>query len=138
MHEMPLFNWIMITEKEDFKYLSKNFKLCKRAQQVFTSINDEIINEFGISETYLQKISKEIQVELEYSRQINSGDKSNQLIIDILEEELKSIEVKSGSIYETIPFISKEVGHIDLSKLTVFAYYNYCKFVEKQSNIKKG
>jgi hypothetical protein len=133
--ECPMYNWIELYEKSDITQLSKTGKVCKRAESVYEKLQDEIINEFGINEDFLRILKLKIQIELLYAEQIESGNKSNQIFIDIKEIDCRDLMNKQTKIdlFETIIAIEKSLGFkINPKRLTVFEFYKYQKVISNR------
>lgn len=125
--EIPMQKWIDIYENKSFEPLLKKGKLCKRALDVYERLKDELIDNFGANDQYLKVLQNKINIELKYIEQIKTGDRSNQIFIDILEIQNKELLAKQGEntdLYDaTIAMEEFYKREIDLSKITVFMFY---------------
>lgn len=132
IHELPFINWIKLHEENDLKYLNKKLKSSDYNIFAYENINDEIIDTFGASKEFLTKLKLKIDIE------IMKSENKPLLFIEIKEDELKNIEDKkteNSSFYDIIFQIEKQMNFkIDVTKLTVFEFYNYCKNLNKKQN----
>lgn len=135
-----MYNWISLTEENDFSFLSKTKKICKRASKVYEKLHDQLINEFGVNEDFLRILKNKIKIELYYCSQIETGDKSNQIFIDILEiqnNDLISKQTKTD-LYESIIAIEKIMGFkVDVKKISVFDFYKYSRTISNKMKHEK-
>lgn len=130
--EMPMYNWIEVFETKSLTPLLKKGKLCKLAEKAYEKIQDELIDNFGVNNDFLRMLKLKAQIELMYSAQIETKDKSNQLFIEIKEIELKELEAAQtkGDIYESIIAIEEHLGfRLDVKKISIFEYYKYSKTI---------
>lgn len=119
-------------------HLSRTGKVCKRFHQVYKLLEAQLIDNFGISEDYLKLIQNKIQIELYYGAQIQTGDRSNQIFIDMLEVDNKQLAEKNGKsdLMQTLILIEKHIGvKLNPKLVSVYEFYNYVNFVS--NNIKK-
>ena len=130
IHELPIINWIKLHEENNLKYLNKKLKSSGYNIFAYENINDEIIDTFGASKDFLIKLKLKIDIE------IMRAENKPLLFIEIKEDELKNIEEKKSenlSFYDIIFQIEKQMNFkIDVTKLTVFEFYNYCKNLNKK------
>ena len=130
--ELPMYNWITLSEENDIKQLSKTGTVCKRVQQVYEKLQDEIIDTFGVNQDFIKIKNKKKQIELLYCEQIRTGDLSTGWKIEMLEldiEDLQNRQIKSD-LYESIIAIEKHLGFkINPKELTVFQFYKYSKTI---------
>lgn len=132
IREMPMYNWVMLYEDKDFTQLSKSGKICKRVAIVYEKIQDQLVDAFGVNEDLLMVLNNKIRIEILYAEQIETGDKSNQIFIDILEIEtieLQSQQTKTDFYQQTFE-IQKHVPYrIDLKTITMFDYYTQMRII---------
>lgn len=130
---MPFVNWIKLHEENNLKYLSKKLKENDYNVFVYEKLNDEIIDTFGASKDFLTKLKIKIDIE------IMKAENKPLMFIEIKEEELKNIEEKKTdnlSFYDLIFQIEKQMNFkIDINKISVFEFYNYCKNLSKNGRV---
>ena len=134
IHELPIFNWTQFYKTTNPIYLSRTGKICKRVSEVYKSLESQLIDEFGISEDYLKIINLKIEIELLYGEQIRTGDRSNQLLIDIREVDINSLSNQNNKsdLMQALLTIEKFMGlKLNPKELSVFDFYNYLKFVSE-------
>ena len=90
-----MYYWVSIYEKNDLSFVSKTGKICKRAPSVYDKMTSQLVNKFGVSEDYLQIIRNKVKIEQYYIDQIETGNKSNQIFIEILEIDNAELESKN-------------------------------------------
>lgn len=129
IYELPFVNWIKLHEENNLKYLSKKLKENDYNVFVYEKLNDEIIDTFGASKDFLTKLKIKIDIE------IMKAENKPLMFIEIKEDELKNIEEKKTdnlSFYDLIFQIEKQMNFkIDINKISVFEFYNYCKNLSK-------
>jgi hypothetical protein len=133
--DVPMYNWITLYENEDFTQLSKTGKICKRVTKVYEKLQDEIIDNFGINEDFLKVLKNKIRIELLYADQIESGNKSNQWKIEMLEidNEMLSNQKTKADLYDSIIAIEKYLGvSKDPKQLTVYQFYKYSQTINNR------
>jgi hypothetical protein len=128
-----LINWIKLHEEKELNYLHKQNKYNDFIIDVYEKLNDEIIDSFGASKEFLAKLKLKIDIE------IMKSDNKPLLFIEIKQDELTQLEEKkkdnNGSFYDIIFEIEKAMQFkIDVNKITVFEFYNYCKNLNKKQN----
>lgn len=136
---MPVNNWINIIETGEFRYLSKYGKICKRAHAVYDRIQDEIIDTFGVSDEFLMIRRAEIDAELLRCEIVETGDRTRQIFVDLAEQEIEERQKKmtKADVVESVIWIEKELGlKINIKEITVFEYYKYMEFIQKQIKAK--
>ncbi len=130
---MPFVNWIKLHEENNLKFLSKKLKENDYNVIVYENINDQIIDTFGASKDFLTKLKIKIDIE------IMKAENKPLMFIEIKEEELKNIEEKKTdnlSFYDLIFQIEKQMNFkIDINKISVFEFYNYCKNLSKNGRV---
>ena len=130
---MPFVNWIKLHEENNLKYLSKKLKENDYNVFVYEKLNDQIIDTFGASKDFLTKLKIKIDIE------IMKAENKPLMFIEIKEDELKNIEEKKTdnlSFYDLIFQIEKQMNFkIDINKISVFEFYNYCKNLSKNGRI---
>jgi len=130
--DVPMYNWITLYENEDFTQLSKTGKICKRVTNVYEKLQDEIIDNFWINEDFLKVLKNKIRIELLYADQIETGNKSNQWKIEMLEidNDMLSNQKTKSDLYESIIAIEKYLGvSKDPKQLTVYQFYKYSQTI---------
>lgn len=130
---MPFVNWIKLHEENNLKYLSKKLKENDYNVFAYENINDQIIDTFGVSKEFLTKLKIKIDIE------IMKAENKPLMFIEIKEDELKNIEEKKTdnlSFYDLIFQIEKQMNFkIDINKISVFEFYNYCKNLSKNGRV---
>jgi len=130
---LPFVNWIKLHEENNLKFLSKKLKENDYNVIAYEKLNDEIIDTFGASKDFLTKLKIKIDIE------IMKAENKPLMFIEIKEEELKNIEEKKTdnlSFYDLIFQIEKQMNFkININKISVFEFYNYCKNLSKNGRV---
>ncbi len=130
--EMPMYNWISIFEYMDLKFLLKSGEPCEHAPHVYQLLQDQLVDAFGISDDFLTILRNKLKIESYLADQILTGNKSNQIFIEMLEidnGELRAAESKSD-LYDSIIPIEKYMGFkLDPKTITVYEFHNYSKHI---------
>jgi len=130
---LPFVNWIKLHEENNLKFLSKKLKENDYNVIVYENINDQIIDTFGASKDFLTKLKIKVDIE------IMKAENKPLMFIEIKEDELKNIEEKktdNSSFYDLIFQIEKQMNFkIDINKISVFEFYNYCKNLSKNGRV---
>jgi hypothetical protein len=132
--EMPIMNWFSLYEQNNLSYLlkDKRDKLDHVANTAIEMIQEQVIDNFGISKNYHRVLNNKIRIEMMYLRQVTTKDKSNQLQINILEAENEKLQgnFSTEGMFASIVGIEKQMGFkLDPFKTTIFEFYNYAKYL---------
>jgi hypothetical protein len=133
---MPIGRWRDFLDDGELKHFARNMKAGRVAKKAYETIHDQLIDQFGVSETFLDIMRLEARIEEMYSRQLRTGDRSNQLLIDVEEMELSKLKdaPQRGDFNSAIVYIEKEMGFpLDPEKTSLFTYYNYSRYLSKKS-----
>ena len=131
--ELPMLNLINIYEESDLKYLLKKGSLDFRAYPIFENIQNEIIDNFGISKDFQNKLKLQIQLERMYNRLFVTQDKSFKLHIANIEEQLSKFDNKETKfdLFDAIVSMQKNGLHVDIKTVTVYEFYKYSQSLVK-------
>ena len=142
--ELPLYNWIKITEKREYIYTRKDLKkgtdeLDIRAYEI---IYEDYIATFGLNKLYkkvLEQMKKKALAELDF---VITGDRFK---LNLVEMELKKLESmlnnnnNDASIDTTLVHLSKWVGTwLNAKDITVKEYFNLVNEIQKENKILKS
>ena len=142
--ELPLYNWIKITEKREYIYTRKDLKkgtdeLDIRAYEI---IYEVYIATFGLNKLYkkvLEQMKKKALAELDF---VITGDRFK---LNLVEMELKKLESmlnnnnSDASIDTTLVHLSKWVGTwLNAKDITVKEYFNLVNEIQKENKILKS
>ncbi|MGR3221315.1 MAG: hypothetical protein ACUZ8H_16080 [Candidatus Anammoxibacter sp.] len=130
-----MYRWINIFEYMDLSFISKTGKLCKRANSVYERLQNQLIDKFGISEDFLQILKNKIKIEEYYYDQIRTGNRSNQVFIEMLEIDNSDLETeaKKVDLYDIIMTIGEFYPTISTSPKTI-TMYEFHKYTESIVN----
>lgn len=137
IREIPMYSWINIYEESNLKHISKTGKVCKRAESVYYKMIDELVDNFGVSEDYLRLQSNKVKIEFYYADQIQSGDYSNQVFIEILEIDNQELETQNtkSDLFDSVISIEKNMGFkMDYKTMTVYEFHKYGLFITNNVN----
>jgi len=128
--EMPLENWIKITEDGEYQYVCKNPDdvIGVDLAEAWYKINDEYINRYGLGPLYmrlLKKMKEKAILELNY---VQSRDRFKLTEISLAEAELRSMMSNRGEgigIREALIHLSKYMGfRLNPKEITVSEFFN--------------
>jgi len=140
IRECPMYNWVMMYEENNLRYLSKTGKVCKRINIVYEVLQDQMIDEFGINEDLLKIIKNKIKIEILYADQIETGDKSTGWKIEFLEldnQELMSKQTKTDFYLQTFEIQKHLPYKIDTKTMSIFEYYKNMKIIANKMKHEK-
>jgi len=139
-----MWNWICFSENGELHYLLKSLSYVNVAddrgkvdfagQYAYESIQDEMINTFGISQEYLTVMQAKIRIEKMYAKYL-AGDKALKLLITIEEIELEKLEKAPTKVdlQETLFQIEQIQGvRYNPKEITVYEFYKLAKLVSKK------
>jgi hypothetical protein len=135
-----MYNWVMMYEESNLRYLSKTGRVCKRINGVYEVLQDQLIDEFGINEDLLKIIKNKIKIEILYADQIETGDKSTGWKIEFLEldnQELMSKQTKTDFYLQTFEIQKHLPYKIDTKKMSIFEYYKNMKIIANKMKHEK-
>ena len=129
--ELPIVRFAEIYDTESYEPLLKHGKIDRFAQIAYEKLESDLVDIFGVSQEFKTIINKRIVIELMYLKQVETGDTSNQLLIDVEESELAALRKSQGKsdIYMAIASLASKGFVIDPEKLTVFQFYKYTKYL---------
>lgn len=128
-----MLNLINTYEESNLKYLLKKGKLDYRAYAIFENIQNEIIENFGISKDFQNKLKLQIQIERYYNRLFVTGDKTIKMQITNLENDLLKFDNKETifDLFDSIVSMQKNGLHVDIKTVTVYEFYKYSQSLSK-------
>ena len=136
---MPLDNWVNVFDDADYSKLSKTGKVCRFVNKAFERIEDDFIKIYGVNKEFLDLQRKKIEVELMRCQQVQTGDYSSQIFIDLAQDEIDKIIAKKSTgeskIRKMIPFVEHEMGgmRIDRKKTIVIDFYDMVNFISDKN-----
>jgi hypothetical protein len=128
-------NWIMLYEERNYKHLLKSGNLCKRAEKVYELLQDQIVDNFGANEDLLKLLRIETQIELLYAEQVETGDRSNQIFIDIKTIEIDELSKGQNKtdFYTQVFDMQKHLSYrVDVKEISIFDYYKNMKIISNR------
>lgn len=126
-------NYILMNEENDLKYTHRKLKGNNYfSVKIYEKIHDEIIDYFGASKEFLNKLKDEIDIVL----MKDSGQ--DETFIDIaqfeFEQKYNSKKETENSLRDAVIWIEKSQGvKISIKELTVFEFYHYIEFISKNN-----
>lgn len=139
--ELPLKYWWDIQDSSNFIYLVKGSDHSKidhteEAMEVYKKLNDQIISKFGVSGSFMKILKKKRQYLILMNDGLSKDDRHIQWRAELIKKEIESItkEETPGKREDSLVIIHKFVGGnmIDTLKMTVYQYYYYMDFVNRQ------
>lgn len=133
-------NWYMIVNENKINYLYKSKFAKLFINDALTIIQDQLVDAFGVSDTYKRKLKIKIDIEILKLRQLIKNDFSTEIDIKLLQKELLALEKikQDGDLMDLKISIENYMKlKIDFKKISVFEFYKYVNNVEKWQNPKK-
>lgn len=133
-------NWYMIVNENKINYLYKSKFAKFFINDALTIIQDQLVDAFGVSDTYKRKLKIKIDIEILKLRQLIKNDFSTEIDIKLLQKELLALEKikQDGDLMDLKISIENYMKlKIDFKKISVFEFYKYVNNVEKWQNPKK-
>jgi len=133
---MPQVKWDNIFEKNSFEpLLRKPGKLCKRVDDVYKKIADELIDEFGISENYRKIFNKENEIELLYIEILQTGDRSRLALIQMLKYDIEKLKDKhkKADTFKTVLYFEGEGIKRDYETITIYEYNKIAGILQERA-----
>jgi hypothetical protein len=124
----------MIVNENKVNYLYKSKFAKFFINDALTILQDQLIDAFGVSDTYKRKLKIKIDIEILRLRQLIKNDFSTQIDIEILKKELIALEnIKlDGDLMDLKISIENYMKlKIDFKEISVFEFYKYVNNVEK-------
>ena len=138
--DLLLVSWIGLLTEKDLKYLlkDKKKKVDKYALDVYLSIQNQVVDEFGVGKEFLSELKNEVKIQLLYIKQVQTGDMTTQIHIDRLKDKVDQIRQskKEGvvDVFESIIHLEKSLGFkLDPNTMTVFQFYKYADVLSKNA-----
>lgn len=133
-----MWNWVCFSEKGEIKFLLKDIdrSICRYGIMAYESIQDDLIDTFGISQDYKKILETKVRIERMYAKMYVNNDRSLKLLITQEERELELMErpKTTTDMYESLLQIEKLQGvRYPVKEITVYDYYKLAKLVSKKS-----
>ena len=135
--DLPQWNWTMIHKTGNLAYIKQldSYRKVKEdnslvLEQVWLSIYDEYLEEFGLSKEYKEILERKKEIARMKNEFIMTDNRSLLNFIKIEELELEaSFDKSEGMSFESVVIGLERVQkiHIDIKKITVFEYNNYLR-----------
>ena len=138
--ETPIFNWFEFQDTNDFSFLLKKGKVNKHKFKAFRMLQNEFIEVFGFDPKALELFRKKIDLQIMKNDIALTGDKSNQMFVDMLEIEIVESSPKDDeerNYLESVIAVEQMMKFkLNLKETTVFEFYSYIKQLKKRNGIK--
>ena len=132
---MPIYNYLQIVEHGNNSALIINPGFFKRNFiKAFENIQRQIVDRFGISEPYMEQLELRQEIAALECDVAITGDKFNNLYINIKKTRLKALQERKGITTDEIKImIEKDLKfYISLHKITVAEWFSYVKNYSKK------
>jgi hypothetical protein len=133
LNELPAFNWFRCIKTKDLTYLLLNRKEKHdkdKLAKVFQKLNNQLIDELGFSDDYLNYLHKLRAYNLTKATWLISENNFDFTLMKIAEAELEQVSKQNSGSKRGNEKISAEriLGfRIDLKEVSVVEYYDYIK-----------
>lgn len=137
---LPIWNWIQINEKQDFRYLARAISdyaaASKEAvERLWRAIYEEFLQRFGFGETFIEVMRHRIEIGRLKVMMGVTGDRSHQTFVEIAELEIAELLKPAGKpmdFYRLKAYVEKKNGfRIDAHQTTVVEFYTYLELIKK-------
>ena len=142
--DLPQWNWVQIHKTDNLAYLKKldsyrkiEKEVTNELQDLWQTIYDEYLEEFGLSKEYIEHLNKKKEIARLKKEYILTGDRNILNLIDIEEAELIDSYTKTESqeFESVVVGIEKMQGiRIDPKKITVYQYNNYIRNLKEKKD----
>ena len=142
--DLPQWNWVQIHKTDNLAYLKKldsyrkiENETSKELNEIWTTIYDEYLEEFGLSTEYLEHLNKKKELSMLKNEFILTGDRNLLNLIDIEEAELLDSYTKSeATTFESVVIALEKIQKvpIDVKKITVYQYNNYLRTLKENKD----
>lgn len=138
LHDLPAFNWFRATQTKDFSWLlidrTQDFDQ-KELEEVFKKLNNQLIDEFGVSDSYLNYLHQLRAYNIAKAKWLITQNNFDQTIMMVTEQQLKeSTKSFGGNPNKFSEKINAEriLGfRINMKEVSVVEYYNYLTEADK-------
>lgn len=139
--ELPLKYWWDIQDNANFIYLVRGLDHSEvdhteESMEVYQKLNNQIISKFGVSDSFMKILKKKRQYLMLMNDGLAKDDRHIQWRAELVKKEIDKItsEETPGKREDSLVIIHKFVGGnmIDTLKMTVYQYYYYMDFVNRQ------
>jgi len=99
--ELPIYNWNKIFETSDLDYLKKNNNKKVKEEflvELWVKLQNEYLDEFGLESIFKQKLEIQKKIAIKNYEFILKNDRFILTEIDILNAELKSLELNKAGL----------------------------------------
>lgn len=141
---LPQWNWAKVHETGNLSYLKKLESYRKLEednsadlQDLWLSIYDEYLEEFGLSKEYKELLEKKKEIAALKNEFIITENRSLLNFIKIEEMELKaSFDKSEGMSFESVVIGIEKIQKVNLKvkEITVYEYNNYLRTLKKQKD----
>lgn len=143
IYDLPQWNWDEVHKKDNLSYLKKidSYQGIEEENRYYlrsawNSIYSEYINEFGLSEKYLEILAKKKSIARHKNKYIQT---ENRIILNFIRIEENELEVllndkDSIDFGEMLVILEKRLNReVGVKDITVYQYYNYIRTLSKKS-----
>ena len=137
--DMPLLNWILANEKDDFSHcrINKSKGTDKEDVQAFKKITESFVDRYGFSENFMRIMDIKTEIALLQCEMVIEDDRFLINMIRRLQKEIEQLEepeTKKQSIFDLIPFVGKWNGSmVKYSDTTVAEFYDCLEAIKKSA-----
>jgi hypothetical protein len=142
--DLPQWNWVQIHKTNNLAYIKQlssysNLSVDNSAtlQNIWESIYNEYLEEFGLTKEYKELLEKKINLARLKNEFIQTDNRSLLNFIKIEAIELEAMFETSDSLgFEAVIVNIEKIQqfHIDVKKITVYEYHNYLRTLKERKN----
>ena len=138
IEELPIWNWWKIAETGNLIYLHKDSDYKENDYsivKIWDALQDEYLNEFGITEDFREMLSLKKKWIIKKSEYLLTGDRFILNDIDRIESEIDSSTSNISMVKkdDTVIMLEEKLSFpLDPKKMSVKKYYSYINYYSKK------
>ncbi len=136
----PAYNYLKLVEENRPTFLVQKFGMFgftkKNIETSFEEIQRQIVNKFGISESFREILNINQEILLHKIDNCLENSKANNVFINILTDQLKELtNVGKGDSSQIKTELEKYLGfRLNLKEISVLEYFSYVKSFSEHQN----
>ena len=136
IEDLPIWNWSQIHETGNLKLLVKEGEFDNEGVlgELWMSIYQEYLDEFGIHDDFKTYISKQKELGIKVAELIETGDKFKKVEIEIIKRDLEMLSSeKEKQRFEEVVWGLRKFSNVnfDPKVVTVKEYYSLIEYMKK-------
>ena len=141
IEEMPIYNWFKIVDKSDYSFMLVDPKKDLTQEELadcytqFEKLYSEFIDEFGLSETFIEVLDLKRIIMLHKIDMAITGNMTKKVHIKIAELDLEKLMKQQNKTETNLTIvIEKHMGfQLDEKKVSVKKFYQYLQDINRSN-----